>query len=65
MLFGEFRNGAWTTLERVRLDAPRSTLEIDPDRATCRILVCSPTAESRWTAYLTNVLLRPEQAVAY
>jgi len=64
---GEFRDGQWTTLERLRLelDGGKLSLAIDADRATCLILLCRPAARARWAAHLTKALRRPEQLAGY
>jgi hypothetical protein len=61
--FGEFRNGGWTTLERLPLG--ELSLAIDEDRATCLILLCKKSAEARWAARLTDALRHPERIEGY
>ena len=62
---GEFRGGRWTTLERVPLDSAAPTLGVDPDRATCMVLICEPKSEAKWTAALTEAMTRPERIRGY
>jgi hypothetical protein len=64
-LVGEFRNGVWTTLERVSLGAGKVRLDLDADRATSLILVCPAAESQRWTDHLTHAMLRPDQIAGY
>jgi len=64
-LVGEFRDGAWVTVERIPLEGPERRLEIDPDRATCLILVCPQSEKAKWTGRLTQAMLRPDQIEGY
>jgi hypothetical protein len=64
-LIGEFRNGIWTTLERVPLEAGKTCLDLDADRATCLILVCPAVESQRWSDRLTQAMLRPDQIDGY
>ncbi|MBN1418228.1 MAG: hypothetical protein JXP34_05590 [Planctomycetes bacterium] len=57
---GEFRDGAWTALERFRPDSRSGAIDVDGDRATCLILLCAPAEEERWAAHLTRALRHPE-----
>jgi hypothetical protein len=60
-LVGEFCKGNWTTLERLSGPGNNGNLEIDADRATCLVLLCSPDSEERWTAKLSEVMQFPEK----
>jgi hypothetical protein len=64
-LVGEFRDGAWATMERIPLGGPERRLEIDADRATCLILVCPQSEEAKWAGRLTQAMLRPDQIAGY
>ena len=64
-LVGEFRNGIWTTLERVPLEAGKTGFDLDADRATCLILVCPAAESQRWSDRLTQAILRPDQIGGY
>jgi len=64
-LVGEFRNGTWTTLERVPQQAGRIGLDLNADRATCLILICPAAESQRWTDCLTQAMLRPDQIAGY
>ena len=39
--------------------------DIDPDRATCLILVCTDGTEDRWAGQLTEAMLRPDAITGY
>jgi hypothetical protein len=62
---GEFRDGQWTTMDRLPLEAEELSVDLDADRATCLVLVCPATEEDRWTTYLTRAMLRPDRIPGY
>ena len=62
---GDFRDGRWTTLERIAWEPGKTQLPIDADRATCLILLCPATEEPMWTGRLTEAMLRPDKIVGY
>ena len=62
---GDFQAGCWTAYERRELRGEVRRLEVDPDVATCLILICRPDEESRWSEYLTTTMLHPDKVVGY
>ncbi len=64
-VFGEFRDGQWTALERAIVGATGRPLDIDADRATCLILLCERGLEAKWSQELTRALLHPDRIKGY
>jgi hypothetical protein len=62
---GEFRSGKWTPFERIDFDEAAGAVEIDADRTTCLILVCSKGTETRWAERLGQALVRPQEIGVY
>ena len=46
--FGEFQGGVWKVFEQQRLSAGSVALDLNPDRATCLILVAEPKRLPYW-----------------
>ncbi len=46
--FGEFQDGVWKVLEQQSLAAGSAAMDLNPDRATCLILVADPKRLQHW-----------------
>lgn len=64
-VFGEFQDGQWVERERVELARTGGKLVLDADRATCVVLICLPQEIERWTRYLSEAMVHPEQMDGY
>lgn len=60
--WGEWRDGLWTPLERVRPNG--GLLTIDTDQVTCVALLCRRDAP-RWRRHLTRLMTRPWTVPGY
>ena len=49
----------------MRLDNSTGWLNIDADQATCLILACPPSEETRWAEHLTQAMGYPERITGY
>jgi len=50
--FGEFQGGVWKVFGQQRLAAASAAMDLDPDRATCLILIAKPERLPDWAEQL-------------
>lgn len=60
----DFSDGHWKEYERLSVGPPDAVVEIDPDRATC-VLVVDRGSDSRWREHLKKAMLKPVSIDGY